>query len=362
MEDQKEKILYLESLRGIAALMVAMSHFRIDSFIYQNQFVGNSYLWVDFFFVLSGFVIALNYQFKIKNFHSLFTFQAKRFVRLYPLHLILLFIFLGLEYAEYYKEQIFNNAGIAPAFSKNTFPTFVHNIFLTHNIFLNDVSWNYPSWSISAEFYTYFLFGLILLKTKSSHSSILWLSSILVLLSLLILFNTSMETSQGIFRCLYSFFLGVIIFNINNIYNFKVSVLFSYMIFILALLGIYFAGPPQFININIVMPIIFASLIYSLLRSRPSNQLIRILNLNFLIFLGAISYSIYMIHALIWKLISIFLRYAIDIEGSQELAMITDNEFFSGMILISSMGILVFVANITYKYIELRFNKYRKYL
>ena len=171
-----------------------------------------------------------------------------------------------------------------------------------------------------------------------------------------------METSQGIFRCLYSFFLGVIIFNINNIYNFKVSVLFSYMIFILALLGIYFAGPPQFININIVMPIIFASLIYSLLRSRPSNQLIRILNLNFLIFLGAISYSIYMIHALIWKLISIFLRYAIDIEGSQELAMITDNEFFSGMILISSMGILVFVANITYKYIELRFNKYRKYL
>ena len=135
MEDQKEKILYLESLRGIAALMVAMSHFRIDSFIYQNQFVGNSYLWVDFFFVLSGFVIALNYQFKIKNFHSLFTFQAKRFVRLYPLHLILLFIFLGLEYAEYYKEQIFNNAGIAPAFSKNTFPTFVHNIFLTHNIF-----------------------------------------------------------------------------------------------------------------------------------------------------------------------------------------------------------------------------------
>ena len=121
MTDRTEKILYLESLRGIAAVMVAVSHFRIDSFIYQNQFIGNSYLWVDFFFVLSGFVIALNYQYKIKNFQSLFAFQAKRFIRLYPLHLILLFMFFNdlcfVLYHFRYSELFFNLKSAAKSIS-----------------------------------------------------------------------------------------------------------------------------------------------------------------------------------------------------------------------------------------------------
>ena len=362
MTDRAEKILYLESLRGIAAVMVAISHFRIDSFIYQNQFIGNSYLWVDFFFVLSGFVIALNYQSKIKNFQSLFAFQAKRFIRLYPLHLILLFMFLGLEYLEFFKEFYTNSIGIAPAFSKNSISAFAHNIFLTHNLFLNTVSWNYPSWSISAEFYTYFLFGVLILLTRGSYKYIMWTSVAVIFLSFLILLNTSMGTSQGIIRCFYSFFLGAIIFNINNKSSIKISTFFSYFIFTLALLGIYFSGPSQSISINILMPLVFTSLILSLLRSRADNKLIKILSLNFLTFLGAISYSIYMIHAFIWRLISVFLRYIGGIEGSEELAMITNNEFLSGMILIVSTSLLIFLSNVTYKYIELRFNAYRKYL
>jgi len=361
MTDRTEKILYLESLRGIAAVMVAVSHFRIDSFIYQNQFIGNSYLWVDFFFVLSGFVIALNYQSKIKNFQSLFAFQAKRFIRLYPLHLILLFMFLGLEYLELLKELYTNSIGIAPAFSKNSISAFAHNIFLTHNLFLNTVSWNYPSWSISAEFYTYFLFGVLILLTRGSYKYILWTSVAMIFLSFFILLNSSMDTSQGIIRCFYSFFLGAIIFNINQKSSIEISALFSYFIFTLALLGIYFSGPSQSIGINILMPLVFASLILSLLLSRADNKLIKILSLNFLISLGAISYSIYMIHAFIWKLISVLLFYVGGIEGSEELAMITNYEFLSGMILILSTGLLIFLSHVSYKYIELRFNAYRKY-
>tara|TARA_Y100000768_G_scaffold289138_1_gene223291 strand:+ start:8218 stop:9303 length:1086 start_codon:yes stop_codon:yes gene_type:complete len=360
--ENKKKISYLESLRGIAALMVAISHFRIDSLIYQNQFVGNSYLWVDFFFVLSGFVIALNYQFNIKNSKDLYVFQAKRFLRLYPLHIIMLLMFLGLECAEYLKELILDNAGIASAFSKNSFEAFIHNLFLTHNIFLKDVSWNYPSWSISAEFYTYFIFGLIVLFSRGSIIFAIFISIFLTLISFFILLYTSMDTSMGVIRCLLSFFLGVIIFNINKISSFEIPAFFSYVIFLFAILGIYFSGPSQTISLNIFMPIVFSALIFSLLRSESNNRLIEILNINFLIFLGAISYSIYMIHALLWRVISIFLRYVANIEGSEELAMISNNEFLSGIILIGSVAVLILASNFSFKYIELKYNEYRKFL
>ena len=51
---------------------------------------------VDFFFVLSGFVIALNFQSKIYNFTDVINFQARRFFRLYPLHFFMLLIYLCL--------------------------------------------------------------------------------------------------------------------------------------------------------------------------------------------------------------------------------------------------------------------------
>ena len=67
---KKDKIYFLESLRGIAAISVALFHFQTESFLTNNIFIRNSWLMVDFFFVLSGFVIAYNYQSKIKHFRG----------------------------------------------------------------------------------------------------------------------------------------------------------------------------------------------------------------------------------------------------------------------------------------------------
>lgn len=57
-----ERFLVLDSWRGICALLVALFHFPTSSIISQSAFVGGSYLFVDFFFVLSGFVIASSYD------------------------------------------------------------------------------------------------------------------------------------------------------------------------------------------------------------------------------------------------------------------------------------------------------------
>src|SRR6218665_3058891 len=81
----------LESLRGLAALLVVFYHLPPWWIGYQNvPLISNCYLMVDLFFVLSGFVIALNYEHKLKSWSQLGHFTRLRFVRLYPVHLVFL--------------------------------------------------------------------------------------------------------------------------------------------------------------------------------------------------------------------------------------------------------------------------------
>ena len=49
--------------------------------------------------------------------------------------------------------------------------SFFLNVFLLHSLgFIDHLSWNWPSWSISVEFYTYLVFGLVLLWAQRSGS------------------------------------------------------------------------------------------------------------------------------------------------------------------------------------------------
>src|SRR6185369_7058906 len=82
------RIPCLDGLRGLAALAVVLFHFNIF-FLPQARlpFVGHAYLAVDFFFILSGFVMAHVYGHLLASnwrVHAL-QFGRARFARLYPL-------------------------------------------------------------------------------------------------------------------------------------------------------------------------------------------------------------------------------------------------------------------------------------
>ncbi|RVA95930.1 acyltransferase, partial [Mesorhizobium sp. M7A.F.Ca.CA.004.02.1.1] len=85
-----ERFLVLDSWRGICALLVALFHFPTGSTISQSAFIGSSYLFVDFFFVLSGFVIASSYGDRLNQPEQVARFALVRFGRIYPLHLLML--------------------------------------------------------------------------------------------------------------------------------------------------------------------------------------------------------------------------------------------------------------------------------
>ena len=73
----------LDGLRGIAAVIVVMLHAPIQ---YTSHFrFHGSFLAVDFFFCLSGFVIAFSYEKRLRSFLDLRTFAIARIIRLYPL-------------------------------------------------------------------------------------------------------------------------------------------------------------------------------------------------------------------------------------------------------------------------------------
>jgi peptidoglycan/LPS O-acetylase OafA/YrhL len=85
----KQHFLALDGLRGVAALTVMVMH-RGRWFYAPGGFVGHAYLAVDFFFLLSGFVVAFAYEDRLRSGMTFGKFTRLRLVRLYPL------IFLGM--------------------------------------------------------------------------------------------------------------------------------------------------------------------------------------------------------------------------------------------------------------------------
>lgn len=155
----------LDSFRGIAAVSVVIYHLSIVGAISEWDFFRHSALFVPFFFVLSGFVIAYVYDKAIFNFKH---FMIARSFRILPLYYVMLLAFLALEclkYVLYYKLGIFNNA---PFSKQNGIDQILPNFLLLQSWlpWTYPLSFNYPSWSLSVEWYLYIGFGLLMFAPK----------------------------------------------------------------------------------------------------------------------------------------------------------------------------------------------------
>lgn len=92
-KDAGERFLLLDGLRGVAAFAVILDHVPGG---WLGEMVPGRYLSVDFFFVLSGFVLAHAYGRRLEAGWSPFAFMTARLIRLYPMYLMALAIGMGL--------------------------------------------------------------------------------------------------------------------------------------------------------------------------------------------------------------------------------------------------------------------------
>lgn len=144
----------LTSLRFLAALWVVLfaAWPHLDVAFVPNA-VTRGYLGVEVFFVLSGFILSHVYLEAAGE--KRFTYRGflwARIARVYPLHLVTLFGMIGLGVAA-------TVAGIVVSDSLLDWRSLPAHLTLTHAWGLaSGASFNHPSWSISAEWFAYLSF------------------------------------------------------------------------------------------------------------------------------------------------------------------------------------------------------------
>jgi len=165
----KHRFEALDAFRGLFAVLIVLYHFSAYGYFYDLPFVRNAHRGVDFFFMLSGFVITSAYLDKIRAAPDFFDFAVKRLGRLWPLHVAMLAALVLLELAKLAVVKFAHvGGGQAPFSGSNDIPSLFANLLLLNGVGLfKDFTWNGPSWSISTELFAYLAFYVCALSGKS---------------------------------------------------------------------------------------------------------------------------------------------------------------------------------------------------
>jgi peptidoglycan/LPS O-acetylase OafA/YrhL len=292
----------LDSWRGICAVMVALMHFPASGPIAESALVRGAFLFVDYFFVLSGFVIAHGYGRRIVDGGSYLRFLVLRLGRIYPLHVAVLLLFLAFEALRHFVPALAGQG--APPFSDgNTLPQFLSSLALLNGIGFEDrLTWNGPSWSISAEVWTYFLFGGAVLLL-AGRTFIALAAAIVVGATVLFLCSPHFMDATwdfGFARCIYGFSLGALLYGLSMESLARPergqanAAAWTTMEIAAVALTVGFVSFAADNAVGIAAPFVFAIVVAVFAHER--GLVSRLLRSRFLLWLGALSYGIYMVH------------------------------------------------------------------
>jgi peptidoglycan/LPS O-acetylase OafA/YrhL len=301
----REHLASLTPLRGIAALWVVLFHYCWHfPAVHPDRYTGavyKGYLAVDLFFMLSGFVISHVYhrafarQVTGRHYRD---FLKARVARIYPLHLTVLLLFVMTALGE--RAAVYANGGsFGPIrlVGERSLGGFFANLLMLQGIWARELSWNDPAWSISLEFLAYFLFPLLFSWLwRAAPTAKAGIAGLLVLVLGSLAYSTGDDFNQwngvsAILRCLPEFLIGALLYSAH-----RGQVLGSLLASDAALLAaislliamLHFAAP----DFSIIP--LFALLLLTAVANR--GRLSPLLNSAPLLWLGNISYSLYLIH------------------------------------------------------------------
>ncbi len=300
----RDRIVSLDSLRGIFAILVAVFHF--DAILHalvptgSQLFVRKGYLGADFFFILSGFAVYAGYSryfLKTISLGVYWKFIRQRFVRTYPLYIISL-IWMWQIFSMFKRNFIGTD--------ENTFnmTTLMANVLMVQAVsFDTHLSWNLASWAVSALWLTYFLFPFLV--RSINKNTLGWLVIIcggyLSINYFLYPLSESISSIKngrgyaidvthdfGMLRCFFGFILGM---QIHKLYENKfakkmLSLGMMIYIWLFILYGLYWIGAADLWYI-----LVFASMVLG--NSYDTGTLLKF---GLFRYLGKISYSIYLMH------------------------------------------------------------------
>jgi peptidoglycan/LPS O-acetylase OafA/YrhL len=316
--DSKHHFIILDGLRGVAAISIVVFHFM--EWVYTDateNFIGHGFLAVDFFFCLSGFVIAYAYDDRISKM-GIFEFFKSRIIRLHPL--VICGSVLGLI------GYLFDPFGGHPELygAGKLALIFLTSVFLIpypvmQERYYNLFSLNAPTWSLFWEYVANVFYAILLCKLSRKYLLLLTIfaGSILIYVS----YNAGSLLGgwagenfwDGAARISFSFLAGILIFR----YNWAIKTKFNFigLAFLLILAFIIPGSKYNWVVEPIIVLFYFPFLIILGVGASLSLSLKK-----FCILLGKISYPLYMTHyAAIWVFGNYFVSHKI---GTSELLLI----------------------------------------
>lgn len=291
----------LTGARGLAAWLVVGFHLRGSIAGLPAPVLAlldKGYLAVDFFFLLSGFVIWLSYAERLRaaGVRGIGSFLWRRLARIWPLHLAMLAAALALM-------------GLLAATGRTDpirFPLaeLPLHLMLVQNWGVTDhLSWNDPAWSISTEFAAYLAFPWLVLAIDWRQVSSAVLMSALMTIALALHLALACQGAAtlgadiprlGLLRCLAEFAMGTMIAALwlrwrgHRPAAWRAGALFA------ALAAAWVLGLPE----TLAIPLAFTALLFALALSAGTPG--HVLEGRAVHYLGTISYATYLVHFLLF--------------------------------------------------------------
>ena len=300
-----EQLASLTPLRGIAALWVVIFHFCwYFPAVHPERYTGavyKGYLAVDMFFVLSGFVITHVYK---EGFARRVTgrryrdFLKARVARVYPLHITVLLLFVATATVERAASYALRGSfEPIPLLGERSIGGFFANVVMLQGLWARELSWNDPSWSISLEFLAYLLFPLSFpVLWRAGPAAKAGLGGLLLVALGWLAYRTGGYFNQwngayAILRCLPEFLAGMLLYSgyQSGIFASVLATDGALAAVLLLLAVLLHLGAPDLAIIPLFPLLILAAV-------RNTGRFSPLLNSPPLVWLGDISYSLYLLH------------------------------------------------------------------
>jgi peptidoglycan/LPS O-acetylase OafA/YrhL len=280
---------------------------------------------------------------------------------LYPLHVFVLLLWVPYIALKGYRYHVQGFTGGDDPFALNDLRSFVTTLFLLNGVGLQDrQSWNFPSWTISVELFTYFVFFALVVTAGRRYRPVhALLTSVVAYVILFVLGKDTLLKSVdfGFFRCAGGFFLGVFVHSLSASAR-GVSVgprlgsLLELLVIGAAVEAVILSeGSKVFEMLAFVT---FAVVILTFTLS-TRGVVSRFLCTRPMLLVGTLSYSIYMVHALIYNVALNVWEYVLKLPVQPNVGGGAGKSIVSAMSpLINVLMILIIlaVAYVTYTLIE----------
>ncbi|MEM6735086.1 MAG: acyltransferase [Bacteroidota bacterium] len=286
----------LDGLRFFAVFLVIISHWLPDS--HMLNYLPNGAIGVTIFFVLSGYLISkilFVYKDKIINQEVTFrkaisTFVIRRSFRIFPIYYILIFFLFFYGYRSIQEYLIY-------------YLSYTSNIlFFNQKELAGTVS---HLWTLAVEEQFYLFWPILILLTNGRYlKGIIYVSIILSTLAELILTDSDPFYSLLTFTTFHSFGLGALvaycqIFEKHNTLKLKRNMIGLSLVVIALLIAQYYFKEQYIVTDRTAISLFSSLLILQLTTNETDHIINRFLSFKIFVFVGKISYGVYLFHTFI---------------------------------------------------------------